>query len=191
MRSILHMKAITPTTKTSSIGLGILILQLCWGCSVGGHHLPDRAAERLFELHKQELDAIVLDILSDSRFEFAGRTSLNYSGCPFEENIGINGPECKDFTGERWRLFQERIVAAQIVGVARQERQVQFHLDAATLFNGDSIKGLMFSSQTPHGVKERLLDGYRLDAADRDQFGNYFVTKRLRTDWYIYLFVSK
>lgn len=69
--------------------------------------------------------------------------------------------------------------------------EVEFFLDELSAFNSESVKGLMFSSNPPKRVKDEPLHSCRIETVDLDQFESYFVTKRLRINWYIFLFVSK
>ncbi len=185
------MKAVASITTKCSVFIYILILQSLLSCSVGRHHLPDRLVERIFELHEREFEALVADISQDHRFELAGRTTLRYSVCQFEGRIGVSGPKCTEFAGERWSRFQKSIANVSVVRVERLTDQVWFDFDEVSLSNGDSFKGLMFSSKPPQRIKEGSLDGYRIEAADRGQFGNYLIHRKIRANWYMFLFVQR
>ena len=117
----------------------MFIIQLFWSCSVGRQHLTDQSVECLFGLHARVFGALVADICNDSKCESDGRTTLSYSSCGFEEDIGVHGPKCRGFTGEQWSLFQNSLAAAQVVRAVRLGGEVEFFLDEPSVFNGESV----------------------------------------------------
>ena len=65
------------------------------------------------------------------------------------------------------------------------------HRAEPRLWNGDSYKGYEYSLSPPMGLRKASLDDYGISQDDNNRFGDHYMYKPIRGNWYLYLLVNR
>ncbi len=90
---------------------------------------------------------------------------------------------------ERWTRYQEELRNLGLYGGMKGAGGVEFRVDAGTISNGDSYKGIWYRPTRPTSIRTSL-DSYGISDQDKARFGGWLAYKPLKEDWYLYIFVS-
>lgn len=159
-------------------------------CAVGTHHTTDLKLEQNFAAHEAEFEKLLAETKADAGLEMLRDNELRYSGQAFNGQIDIPRLETLGLTNERLAMYRQQARNLGIVQLTKSRGTVEFRVDDGTFSNGDSYKGYEYSPVPPTGNQKTSLDGYRISKADRDPYGDFFVYKPIKGNWYLYLFVS-
>ena|SRR5579862_4908489 len=161
-------------------------------CAVGWNHTSDATLEQIFAKHEPEFEALLAGVQADSQLMTPQPKSLIYAGHLLEVNsTDFSEMERLGLPRERWLRYQKQMADLGLKGgVMKGEGAIEFRVDPGSISNGDSYKGYWYT-QTPPGHLRPSLDGYRIADQDKDRFGNWAVYKRIKGNWYLYLFVSR
>ncbi len=158
-------------------------------CSI--RHTSDSALQLAFYLQEKEFTALLADVQADPKFGTLTPRSVIYAGRLTEVNDrDFSEIEGLGLTKQRWSRYQKQLQNLGLAGgVFKSEGRVEFRVDPGSIFNGDSYKGYVYMEAPPEHLRTRL-DGYRMTDSDKDKFGNWLVYKKLKDNWYLYLFIN-
>jgi hypothetical protein len=175
--------------KKNRVAFACVFFLWVTACAVGGRHTPDSRMEENFILQEAGFEALLAEVNADDKLEMLRVDAVRYAGRDFSDRSDPSGLEHLGFAREHWGNYKQKLRKLGIAQITRREGGVEFRVDAGTFSNGDSYKGYEYSL-TPPGRRETNLDQYRISEVDRDRFGNYFVCKPIKGNWYLYLFVN-
>ena len=161
------------------------------GCAVGRNHASDAALEYFFDQHQAEFEALLTEVQTDSKLNTIQCRTLIYAGKSVEVRDGdLSEVERLGLARERWQHYQKTLRDLGLYGVMKGNNgDVEFRVDSGSLFNGDSYKGYLYTSNAACHIRSSL-DSYRPSDQDKEEFGNWYVCKPLKRGWYVYLFVN-
>jgi len=168
---------------------GVCIL-LMGACAVGGRHTPDSKLEDNFVLHGAGFEALLAQVNADDKLHMVRADEVLYGGGRFSSRGDLSVLEQLGLSRERWASYKDQLRRLGIVQITKGEGGVEFRVDTGSLMNGDSDKGYEYSPTPPAGHRKANLDTYRISEDDKDRFGNFYVYKPLKGNWYLYLFVN-
>lgn len=118
---------------------------------------------------------------------------IRYAGRYFSDH-NLEGADKVGLTRSRWLRYQEDLRKLKLRGgIFKTNNSVLFVVDPPSIFNGDSYKGYLWTP-LPRPRLYSNLDSYRVydpkSDLDKDRYGNWAVYKRLKGNWYLYLFVN-
>jgi len=175
--------------KATVLALVGTCLLLASACSVGPRHTPDSELEQRFFQHEAEFDALLADVQADGKLTMIGPQEIRYAGRTLSGRAGLSAIELAGLTAERWAGYQRQLRDLGLVLVTKADGGVEFRVDTGSFFNGDSYKGYEYNSNPAEHPKAGL-DGYRISESDRDGSGGYYVSKPLKGNWRLYLYVN-
>ncbi len=188
-----NLSAATIPSMRQWQGAALLLSALAFlpGCAAGLHHTSDAALERVFNQHEPEFEALLSEVRSDSQLTTIQPKVLIYGGRHLDiRERGVSADDYWGLTRERWERYQAQLRNLGLAGgILKGEREVEFRVDPGSILNGDSYKGYVYTQSPPPRLLSSL-DSYRISDRDRDQTGGWSVWRRLKGNWYLYLFVN-
>jgi hypothetical protein len=184
----LSSRVFTVRVTTIPPALVGLIAVVSIGCAVGARHTPDAKMEKMFADHQAGFRQLLETVESDSRLEMITPNSLRY-GAQSVTGSDMRDIELAGMKRSNWRAYTKMLRELGIAQVFRTEHGIQFKVESASISNGSSDKGYWYSEQTP-GHQVSSLDQYRISPRDRDGSGNYLVSRPLKGNWHLFLFVN-
>jgi hypothetical protein len=175
-------------TAPGAFGLSAMCL-LFNACSVGQRHTSDATLERNLLDHQAEFEALLLEVQADDKLSMISAREARYADRVMSAKDGLLEMERAGLTRERWARYQQQLNDLGVARVTKDKRDVEFRVDEGSFLNGDSYKGYWYSPNPPEHTKASL-DGYRISESDRAPYGGYYVSKPLKGQWRLYLFVS-
>ena len=158
-------------------------------CSVGRRHTPDSALEQNFFRHEEQFEALLADVQADEKISMIGLKEFRYAGHSFSSHDDLSAAEHDGLTKERLKSYQGMLRDLGVRKVFRGTSGVTFKVDEGSFSNGDSYKGYDYDAHPPEHLRASL-DGYQPSERERDELG-YYVCKRIKGNWYLYLFVNR
>jgi hypothetical protein len=183
-----------------SLALTVPAYLFCCGCVVQGivgqHHTPDAQLEQQFFRHEGAFESLLQVVMVDSNLTTIKPSTLIYGGQQADvQKNDLSEAVSVGMSKERWAFYQSQITALGIAGgILKGGGAIEFRVDQGSTSNGDSYKGYEYCERIP-GRLLSSLDSYGIQAPDsqqdRDAYGNWRVYKRLKGNWYLYLFVNR
>jgi hypothetical protein len=127
--------------------------------------------------------------MSDDRLEMLTARLIRYAGRTLSTSDDLAEIERLRMTRERLSRWQQRLRQIGVVQITKAGDAVEFRVDQGSISNGDSYKGYEYDLAPPMN-QHSSLDEYRISARDKNEFGDWYVTKPIRGHWYLYLFVN-
>jgi hypothetical protein len=167
--------------------IGLCLLST--GCVVGRNHTSDADLQRNFLRHEAEFETLLRDVTADEKLQMLRPYALRYAGATVWNPGSISEVERVGLSRERWEKYQRQLRELGLAQVTKGGGGVEFRVDQASIWNGDSVKGYWYALVEP-GPPKASLDSYRLSASYKNRFGGSLVSKPIRPNWYLYLFVN-
>ena len=148
-------------------------------------HTPDRRLEELFRTNRKDFEKLVGLITADGRIRLIDRDYIGLKSGPAIALFREPAAYRQAFTEMQWKEYQALFKKLELrAGVkVTPTGQIYLGVDAVSLWNGDSEKGLLYSPGQPMKEYERTTDGHRLsDPKVRS------IYRKVAPNWYIYLF---
>jgi hypothetical protein len=166
------------------------VLSVLSGCAAGWNHTSDAELAQRFGQHEREFESLLAVVKADEGLSMIGPGELSYGGRLL---TGLGGfpsdVEGLKLTRETWAAYQRSLRTLSLARIRKSERRIEFTVDGSRILNGDSEKGYCYASTPPFHLRENL-DAYRISETDEVD-GGWGVAKRLRGNWYLYVFVSR
>jgi len=170
-------------------GFTMMFLVVLGACAVGGRHTSDSALEENFFRHEEQFEALLADVQADEKLSMIRLKEFRYAGHSFSSHDDLSAAEHDGLTKERLKSYQGMLRDLGVRQVFRGTSGVTFKVDKGSISNGDSYKGYEYDTHPPKHLRASL-DGYRISDRERDELG-YSVCKRIKGNWYLYLFVNR
>lgn len=165
---------------------------VCSGCAAGYHHTGDSSLIEIFARNESKFEALLRDVEGETKLQTIQPKTLIYGGVLLNLESATDADIVRvGMAPRRLSEFQQRMRDLGLTGgIRKTEQEVEFRADQGSLFNGDSYKGYMYRNWPPAHLRADL-DGYKASASDRNDAGDLVVYRRLKNNWYLYLFVNR
>ena len=160
------------------------------GCAVGRNHTSDVALEKNFIRQESEFEELRAQIQADKNLEMICLREVRYANRTLKVPQDLSELERLGLSRSRWERYQGLLRRLGIVQAFGGRDVVVLKVDEGSIANGDSYKGYVYRLTAPEHLRPEL-DSYRISEIDRDNHGDYTVSKHLKGKWYVYLFVNR
>jgi hypothetical protein len=137
-------------------------------------------------MHETEFNRLLTMASSESRILTISRT-----GVVTQNSIdrGEEGAEREGMSKDRWTDYQQLFSPLNLQALGRSEGRILFEVDATSMWNGDSEKGVEYSQVQPTPIVSSL-DSINSADIKRDKYGGFSAYKALKGHWYLYVHVN-
>lgn len=148
-------------------------------------HTSDAKLEALFHNHETEFNQLMLMAKSETRI-LTITPRLVVTETSTEE--GWEGAERQGLARDKWNQYQELFESLGLHGgMLRGGKTISFETDTASLWNGDSEKGFLYSENASLTPTVSDLGRVRASEEYRDPHGGFTAYKLLQPHWYLFI----
>lgn len=165
----------------------MLSLGSCFG---NRYHTPDAELQKRFLESDTEFAFLLNQVNGDNLLQHINKTSIGYGNREYATEQDSKELQSLGISPETIALMKNAMNKIGIVKVVSGSKKVEFRIDQGSISNGDSFKGYAYFKEDQPKTLVESLDRYRCSPQMKDQVGNCLAFKRLRGNWYLFLFIS-